>query len=163
MEQPVGTTIREARPEDVPELRRTYGQLDTYHFEALPHLFRAPDDPIAARELLTAIEDVNTALLVAERDGCLAGFVGARVVETGPSDPVYQPRRFAYVDDMAVLPAFRRAGIGRALLDAVEEWARKREVETIELTVFEFNEGARLLYERAGFHTLQRRMQKGLQ
>jgi GNAT superfamily N-acetyltransferase len=63
---------------------------------------------------------------------------------------------------MAVGPDFRGRGIGRALLDAIVDWAREHGIDAMELTVFEFNAGARKLYERAGYATMYRRMRKEL-
>lgn len=154
--------IREARLEDEPRLRDLYAVLDRHHCEALPGLFRAADDPVAARNIVGEMQDPNGVLLVAEVAGRLVGLAGARVVEIGESDSMYLPRRYVYADDMVVLPDFRGRGIGQALLAGVETWARERDAATVELTVFEFNEEACRLYERAGFVTQQRRMRKPL-
>ena len=58
------------------------------------------------------------------------------------------PRRRRRPDGRA---RYRRRGIGRALLDAAERWARERGVRKLELHVFPHNEAAIALYERAGF------------
>ncbi|MGZ8694879.1 MAG: N-acetyltransferase family protein, partial [Gaiellaceae bacterium] len=42
-------------------------------------------------------------------------------------------------------------GIGKALLEAAERWARERGVHKLELHVFPHNEAAVALYERAGY------------
>ncbi|HEX8240526.1 MAG TPA: GNAT family N-acetyltransferase [Allosphingosinicella sp.] len=58
---------------------------------------------------------------VAERDGRLIGFAEASVrsvAEGAPSDPA------AYLEGIWVEPEDRRRGVGRALLAAVEAWAR---------------------------------------
>jgi putative acetyltransferase len=47
--------------------------------------------------------------------------------------------------------AYRRRGIGRALLAAAVEWARWAEIRKLELHVFPWNEAAIALYERVGF------------
>jgi ribosomal protein S18 acetylase RimI-like enzyme len=44
-----------------------------------------------------------------------------------------------------------RLGLGRALLDALESWARAAGVRRLELTVRVDNDRARRLYERAGY------------
>jgi ribosomal protein S18 acetylase RimI-like enzyme len=152
--------VREATLADEPRLRELYDVVDRFHVEALPGLFRPADDPGAVRDIAGLIEDPDTLLLVAQVGNGVVGFVGAKLVEVGPDNPVFMPRRFVYVDDMAVLPESRRQGVGRALLDAVEAWARGRGIDRIELTVFEFNGGARRLYEGAGFETVLRRMGK---
>jgi L-phenylalanine/L-methionine N-acetyltransferase len=47
--------------------------------------------------------------------------------------------------------AYRRRGIGRALLEAAVEWARTAEIRKLELHVFPWNEAAIRLYEEFGF------------
>jgi ribosomal protein S18 acetylase RimI-like enzyme len=55
------------------------------------------------------------------------------------------------IQDLAVLPAFQRRGIGRALLAGVERRARERGCCRITLEVHDTNEGAKGLYRSAGF------------
>jgi ribosomal protein S18 acetylase RimI-like enzyme len=57
----------------------------------------------------------------------------------------------AYVYAMWVQPDARGAGVGRALLDEVETWARDRGSERLRLDVTETNEAARRFYEACGF------------
>ncbi len=52
---------------------------------------------------------------------------------------------------MAVAKAFRGRGIGRRLMEAVIEKARRRGLEKIELSVYSTNQAAVALYESAGF------------
>jgi RimJ/RimL family protein N-acetyltransferase len=52
---------------------------------------------------------------------------------------------------LMVAASHRRRGIGRALLEAAEEWARAVGVTKIELHVFPYNEGAIALYEDLGY------------
>jgi RimJ/RimL family protein N-acetyltransferase len=53
---------------------------------------------------------------------------------------------------LMVAAAYRRRGIGRALLETAVEWARDARVRKLELHVFPHNEPAIELYERFGFH-----------
>jgi ribosomal protein S18 acetylase RimI-like enzyme len=57
----------------------------------------------------------------------------------------------AYVYAMWVAPDARGVGAGRALLDAVAEWARSRGCRRLFLSVTESNETARRFYEASGF------------
>jgi ribosomal protein S18 acetylase RimI-like enzyme len=57
----------------------------------------------------------------------------------------------AYVYAMWVAPDARGAGVGRALVEAVEEWARGRGCDHLVLNVTETNEPARRFYEACGF------------
>jgi len=51
-------------------------------------------------------------------------------------------------------PAFRRMGIGRALIDYAVDWAASQGVTTLKVGVFDDNLGARALYTAAGFQDL---------
>jgi RimJ/RimL family protein N-acetyltransferase len=58
-----------------------------------------------------------------------------------------------HVADLGVMVAqgYRRLGIGRALMQAAEAWARKGGVRKIELHVFPHNAAALALYESLGY------------
>jgi ribosomal protein S18 acetylase RimI-like enzyme len=84
--------------------------------------------------------------LVAERAGRVVGFI--RLVQPVPlpsGDHVRQIQGFA------VDPAERGQGIGRLLLDAACEEARRQGARRITLRVLSVNTQARRLYEAAGF------------
>jgi ribosomal protein S18 acetylase RimI-like enzyme len=57
----------------------------------------------------------------------------------------------AYVEELYVVPARRRQGFGRALLEATMESARAAGATHIELTTGETDVEARSLYESSGF------------
>ena len=60
------------------------------------------------------------------------------------------PRR-AQIVSMWVDPGFRRAGVGKALIDAVTDWATSRGVRELKLMVTSVNRGAIAFYQRLGF------------
>lgn len=57
------------------------------------------------------------------------------------------------IHDLAVLPEKRNRGLGRALLRAIDEYARDSECCKVTLEVREDNIGARRLYRDVGFGT----------
>lgn len=59
--------------------------------------------------------------------------------------------------NLAVAPAAREQGIGRALLDSMLEDARSREIAQIYLEVRESNSAARQLYASRGFEEVGKR------
>jgi len=75
------------------------------------------------------------------------GLVGRLSVARDP-----HPASFHVADlGLMVAASHRRHGIGRALLEAAENWAREVGVTKLELHVFPHNEPARALYEDFGF------------
>ena len=77
---------------------------------------------------------------LADVDGAPAGFalLGVRDEE-------------GWIGGMRVVPEARRRGLGRALMEAAIETARRRGVRRLRLEVLEQNEPAVRLYEQLGF------------
>ncbi len=63
----------------------------------------------------------------------------------------------AHVYAMWVAPEARGAGVGRALVDAVADWARDRGCDRLVLSVTESNQTARRFYEACGFEDTRER------
>jgi ribosomal protein S18 acetylase RimI-like enzyme len=66
--------------------------------------------------------------------------------------------RLDAVETVAVRAEARDRGIGTALMEAVEAWARERGFEHLSVSVRTANAGARRLYERRGFRSLYETM-----
>ena len=87
----------------------------------------------------------NQLVAVAELDGEIIGEVEVLFSE----EPIGgELRRIAHVDVIEVHPDYRGRGIGRALIEFVEEIARERKVQ---LLTVQPDEDARGFYERLGF------------
>lgn len=65
-----------------------------------------------------------------------------------------------HISDIVVAPDFDGRGIGRALLDFAEHWAKEHRCRFMTLAVFPNNERARNLYERHGYGIELLRMAK---
>jgi ribosomal protein S18 acetylase RimI-like enzyme len=155
-------SVRKAIAEDYISLCELFDEIDALHREALPHIFQIPNG--AAREkdyYLGLIADEKVALLVAEAGGSLVGFVHAIARDT-PAFPVFVPRRYALVDSIVVRSGFQNHGIGRILMDKMQEWAVAIGATSIELNVYEFNQTAISFYERLGYQTYSQKMSKEL-
>lgn len=60
----------------------------------------------------------------------------------------------AHLDLLAVAPPYRRAGLGRRLLEWLEKCAVVAGIFSVALEVRAANEGAQLFYQRMGYRTL---------
>ena len=70
------------------------------------------------------------------------------------------PRGVAHVHEIVVDEAVRRQGFGRVLIGYVEDWARARSLQAVELNVWANNAEAMAFYEELGFTPLRYEMHK---
>jgi GNAT superfamily N-acetyltransferase len=96
-------------------------------------------------------------LFVAELDGSVVGFAGLQV-----SPSLEDDRDAAKVSAIVVDEAFRRRGVGAALLAAVEAEARDRGCGLVFLTTAERRAEAHEFYRRLGWEETGRRFAKTL-
>lgn len=99
-----------------------------------------PDDPWTADFIETLLGQPGTFGLLVVANGEPIGFALARVV-TEDSE----------ILAIGVLPAARRGGLGRRLLDAVCVEVERRGAKALFLEVAEDNDAARALYAHSGF------------
>jgi len=97
------------------------------------------------RASVDCVADGAGVVLVAERGGKMIGLVSVaeRQHFTGDID--------AYVGELAVAASEEGRGVGRALMDAAEEWARRRGYARITLDTGARNHRARGFYAARGY------------
>ena len=115
-------------------------------------LFAAPgskppdwDPEVAADRLREAIASEDSTVIVAARDGAVVGICTAYID--------FLSVRFGvrcWVEDLAVDPGERSAGIGKLLLERAREWATSRGASHLELDSGEARVDAHRFYEREG-------------
>jgi ribosomal protein S18 acetylase RimI-like enzyme len=74
----------------------------------------------------------------------------------------FSGERHAHISVIATTRDAEGNGVGRALMEHAENWARQRGHSRITLSVFETNRRAQKLYERTGFEVEMRRYVKPL-
>lgn len=131
-------SIRRAGPDDAPVVARLLHDFNTEF-----------DDPSPGVEFLTdrvaeLLGDAEIAVFLAGE-----GADGLAVVRLRPA--LWSAGLEAYLEELYVVPKLRGRGIGRALLDAVVEFARESGADRIDLGTSEDDTAARALYESAGF------------
>lgn len=127
--------IRDARLSDGPALTRLNETAMGY------------DYPLEKTEqrLAALITDPRNKLLVAEIDGAVVGYVHLVDYDLLYSDPLKN------IMGIAVDSAYRRRGIGKALLDAAEAWARETGAAGVRLVSGESRTGAHAFYRSLGY------------
>jgi GNAT superfamily N-acetyltransferase len=135
----VDATIRSASEEEIATLLSMYEWLFGEPGNRPPRW----DHARAGSALREAILGETSAVLVADDEGALIGFCSAYL----DLNSVRYGLR-CWVGDIAVHPAKRSAGVGKALLDAAKDWARGRGATHLELNTSLARSDAQRFYER---------------
>jgi GNAT superfamily N-acetyltransferase len=141
--------IRPGRREDAEEATRLWMRSAEEHTEHDQIYATAPGaERVMRRFLADLTASSHTFLFVAESGGQTVGFISGELRE---GSPTFLQRTWASVDDVFVEPDSRNLGIGRALLQSVEAWAKERGANGISLQVAAANRRGRKFYEELGF------------
>ena len=137
--------VREAIPSDSGRLvaffRTLYSETDFMLYE--PNEFTVNEEH-QARRIEEMSRSDSGAMFVCETDNELIGVV------FGNRGIARRTRHSLHVV-IGVLQSWVGRGVGRALLEALEAWARSRGLHRLELTVDVDNRRAIALYEKCGF------------
>ena len=98
------------------------------------------------KELESFIGHRSSVTWVAEASGAISGFVVAR----------RQPARVGHIITIDVVDAWRRRGVGSALMEAAESWARKAKLGLMYLETAEDNLEAQRFYEARGYRKVDK-------
>ena len=121
-------------------LERLHGAQSVEEFEREIRLFESLEQPYVCFIALTAT-------------GTPMGMIDARARNYAEGAPNL---RAAYVEDLWVEPQDRRNGVARALLDAVEQWAREEGHDWLGSDTELSNELSQQWHEAAGFEEVER-------
>jgi ribosomal protein S18 acetylase RimI-like enzyme len=143
--------IRTAEPRDAKALGELGAALMRAHCAFDPLRFLAAGDRAErgyASFLRSQLDDEDVAVLVAERDGRIVGYV-----YTGLEPMSWQELRgpAGFIHDVVVEEASRGSGAGRALMEAAIAWLRQRGAPRVVLWTAHRNEGAQRLFAAMGF------------
>ncbi len=72
----------------------------------------------------------------------------------------FKEDNFAFIYEFVVLPEYRLKGYGKKLIEEAKNWAKKRNLTSIELNVLSNNYSAIAFYENAGFNEYQIKYRK---
>jgi ribosomal protein S18 acetylase RimI-like enzyme len=142
-------TIRPGRKEDAAETARLWMRSAEEHTAHDRVYQTAPGAEKTMRRFLADVANSGYSFLfvVAAGDRTV-GFISG---ELRQGSPTFLPKTWASVDDVFVEPEYRNRGMGRALLQSVQSWARERGADGISLQVAAANTRGRKFYEDLGF------------
>ena len=143
--------IREFEMSDKLGITTVFSESNVYHTALQPSVFNVlPLDSLITDDWLQEIKDSKRKnIYLCESEDEIAGVILFTKYET--DDDLEKIKKFVFVNELAVLKKFRGLGIGKKLMDAVEDFAKDFGAQNVQLEVWENNSNAINFYERNGF------------
>lgn len=163
--------IRFAKKSDRENLKNLFAALADWHHELDPAYYRPAVEYAEAQEqeIERALSDKDSAIIVAEENSGLAGFLLADIREAEPyMKAAGLPRqsgaaaggKIGFVESVFVLPAYRRRGLLTALFKKAETWFEKKGMVGLELNIHCRNQAAIAAWKKLGFEEYKIRMRR---
>jgi GNAT superfamily N-acetyltransferase len=127
-------------------------EVQRLHMEARPDFFKPAYD-------MTAIEmdfrgqvlaNPDGRVLILEENGTAVGYIYAYIA-TRDETPYTYAQHYINIDQIGVAPQFQGKGYGRALMNAVYDWADLQDIRRITLSSWSFNVDAHAFFRQCGF------------
>jgi len=152
--------VRQATEADAGSISSLNTDVQAAHASAVPWLFKpAGPDTFPPDVVALLMDEPGNLVFIAEVESVPAGYVYAEIIDR-PETSFNYAYQMIYIHHISVRSALRRQGVGRALLEAVQAEASKRDIQMISLDVWTFNDGARAFFSRSGFTAHSERLWK---
>lgn len=154
--------VRFAEEKDIARIGELLVQIGGMHHKARPDIFNPATPKFDADELRNIMESLNRFIFVAVDDS--DDVLGHLFCQTRESDGqgVIAKIKTMWIEDLCVDENARSKGIGSLLFDAVEKFAKEQQCGSITLNVWEFNESAKLFYEKNGMSIQRYTLEKSI-
>ena len=147
-----GVVVRPATDADFEALVELDRSSALHHVALDPEFYRLPDRADIAAFLRRRLADAAREVIVAVAGDEVVGMVDVTIADDPDPGSIVRPVRTADLG-IGVLDGWRKRGIGRALMAAAEESARRRGAEQIVLDMSSANADALRFYESLGYVT----------
>jgi ribosomal protein S18 acetylase RimI-like enzyme len=120
------------------------------HLQRAPYFFRDPTDEELAAALRDLLSQEGAFAFIAYAGNSPVGYVLGSAHER-PENAYAFARRWLHIDQIAVAPAWRGRGVGRALIAAVRDLAAAAGIADLGADTWAFNEPAQAFFRSLGF------------
>ena len=141
-------TVRRAEEKDIPVLLHLLEQVNLVHHMGRPDLFKKTTK-YGAEDLMHLLSDPDRPVFVCEADGTVLGHAFS-IMQVFQNDRMSVDRRTLYIDDICVDESARKRGVGKALYQYCESYARESGCYNLTLNVWTCNPSAMRFYEKMG-------------
>jgi len=152
--------IREANRRDLPALVALWQEMMDYH-RGYDERFRfsanAPRE--VERHLLETLRSRAARIMLGEAEGHVIGYI---VGEVHARRPIYPVGTYGFISDICVTAGWRRRGVGRALVGALDAWFAPQKVTSVELFAAALNPESIAFWRSMGYTDYLRLMRRDM-
>ena len=143
--------ILKAKLEHVGEIVLLNDAAQKIHAEHHPEVFKYPTDAVGMerffRDIILADDNFIFLAKISEQ---AVGYVWG-TIQRRPENVFKHSQEWIYIHQLSVEPDYRRKGVGRRLLHAVDNVARENGISKFVLDSWEFNKESHAFFEQLGF------------
>jgi len=141
--------VVEAKQKHVPEMVEIWREFIDFHVERDPIYARSDDAHHFFEKYLKGFMESEESQVLVALDG--KQVVGYSIARVAHHSPVFQPRIYGDITEIAVKKEYRRRSIGEVLLSKMKKWFTQQGINRIETRVSTRNEVACLFWKKHGF------------
>lgn len=141
--------IKTASFDDLESLNDLMFDLHDEHHMQSPELFKTAEEIEQEKSIARYIDNPTCLVYVAREGDDIIGFVSGHFCEL--ISVVSSPVMMGSVDELYVLPEYRKQGVAKLLLDKIESTFTQYGVKQMLVEVWSFNQQALSLYTKQGF------------
>lgn len=134
-------------------------EIQTFHHQIQPDVFKPYDKEAIAAFFKSTVNNENARAFVAQENETTLGYVLLFIIHF-PENPFQYSRSYILIDQILVLKAHQRKGVGKLLLDATFAFAKAHNIDTVELNHWTQNDEARNFFGRNKFEYYNEKMRR---
>ena len=146
---------------DYYEVKALQEQVYLLHLKGYPQHYVQTDRFFDEDYFKSLLDNKDNFNYVCEIDGKVVGVILASK-KMPSSIPFVAKRKVLHIDNIVVDKSCQRKGVGKGLLNFIEEKAIKQKFDSLELNVFDFNKKAIWFYKSQGLEPVSHRFAKTL-
>ncbi len=150
--------IRKANTHDIKRIIELLHQVNMVHHVIRPDLFKPHTTKYNEQELEALFSDDSRPILVFDDGNQVLGYAFCQVTEV-KNHLLLEDTKSLYIDDICVDEQARGRHVGKALYEAVLDYARSIGCHNITLNVWEGNDAAKSFYQNMGMQVQKTTME----
>ncbi|MEZ9574507.1 N-acetyltransferase family protein [Vibrio sp. 10N.261.55.F4] len=156
----MNVTLRAAKHTDLEQLNELMFELHHHHHLASPEHFKTAEEIEQEKSIARYLDDPECLVYVALKGELIVGFISGHFCEL--ISTVSKSVPMGSVDELFVLPDYRKESIAEKLFSKVEATFDDYGVEQVFVEVWDFNSPAKDFYQKMGFTPHIQWMRKAL-